>query len=289
MVDQTSSNLVECPICNGPTTLSGHASYYDQSSRYDTPVYYCRGCDTLYRNVDAGIQTDHYYAASYVKTKNEQRFFRARIGMFGYVLSLAEKYVDTGSTRPNKKFSLLDFGSSYGHLLDLAGDKGIDVIGVEVNEHLMTRCRKKGLMVYKRLSDVPNRVNVVTMIDSLYYVPNCREVLCDIKKCLQPNGTLIARVTNRNLYARLRSKYLHKCNLDAIGDAIISYSLRGIDRLLFYTGFQIIKVIPDHGQGKKMGFLNRLHYILGYLPTLFTGGRAILTPGFFIVAKTKRS
>ena len=39
---------------------------------------------------------------------------------------------------------LVDFGSSYGHLLEIAKKEGFRAIGVEINDHLLEYLRKKG-------------------------------------------------------------------------------------------------------------------------------------------------
>jgi len=278
-----------CPVCNEPMSFSGHADYYDRSSKYKTSIYYCNGCDIFYRDVDSAKMVDHYYAASYVQEQNEERFFNSRIKFLDYMLSLVCKYGKKQSRDDKGEFSLLDFGSSYGHLLDLAKDKGVQPVGIELNEDLIASCREKGLTVYKQLNDVSKKVDVVTMIDSLYCVPNCKAILNDIKGVLKPDGILLVRITNRNLYAKFLKKYIHKGDLSAIGDATISYSFKGIKKLLVLTGFKVIKVIPDYGRGKRLGFKKYLYYRFSYILTLLTGKRIVLTPGIIIVAKMEES
>ena len=282
---QISSNLIKCPICDEPMKFSGHAAYYDRFSHYKTPVYHCKDCDIFYRHVDDAIRMNHYYAASYVQEKNEQQFFCARIKFFEYVLRLAGKYMKTNRGGLDSEFSLLDFGSSYGHLLELARDKGINAIGVEINERLMNSCRQRGLIVYKELSQVPGKVDAATLIDSLYYVPDCQKVLGNIKKCLKAGGVIVVRVTNRNLYAKLINKCVRKGDLSTLGDVIIGYSLKGMDRLLALTGFNLIEVIPDYGQGKDLGLSKRLCYLLSYVLTLLVRKKFILTPGLIVIAR----
>lgn len=277
---------IECPICCKPMKLSGHGAYYDRSYRYKTPIYYCNDCDIFYRDVDSSKLVDHYYAASYVQKENEDRFFRDRMKFFEYVLQLVNKY----SKRIfHGEFCLVDFGSSYGHLLELAKDKGISAIGIELNEKLASSCREKGLSVYKQLSDICEKVDVVTSIDSFYCVPDGKQVLRDIKNILKPEGFFIARVTNRNLYVKFVKRYIRKGDLSGIGDATVSYSLKGIRKLLNISGFSVLKIIPDYGKGKKVGFIKGFYYRLLYLATIFTGKKYLLTPGIFIVARPEKS
>jgi len=268
-------------------TFSGHANYYGRSSHYNTPIYYCKLCDIFYRDIKVACIIDHSYAASYVQEKKEASLFYSRKKFFEFILSLVKKYKSIESLKDSNRLSLIDFGSSYGHLIYLAKANGIEAVGIELVEDLLISCKVKDFSVYKDLKEVPKKVDVVTAIDSLYYVPNCKEVLADIRNALKPNGILLVRVNNRNLYVRLRKKFIANKDLSMIGDAIISFPLKGIKKLFALTGFQVIRVIPDSGKGKRLGIMKGLCYRFTYVPTILTGYRFIFTPGFFVVAKLK--
>jgi SAM-dependent methyltransferase len=274
-----------CPVCGRRTRLSGDASYYDQSTRYNTPVYYCASCDVFCRDIEARRLVSHNYAASYVQGKNEQSLLNARIEFFRWILSLVRSYLPAGDADESPRPTLLDFGSAYGHLLSLAQEQRFHAVGVELNEELVDNCREKGLCVYRRLDEFSGQADAVTAIDSLYYVPGVRELLAEIRACLKPDGVLLVRVTNRNLYARLNSRFLHKGDLSMIGDATVSYSARSMKKLLRLSGFRVVKTIPDFGKGKKLSIRKRLFYLSGYILTLLTLKRCILTPGIIVVAK----
>jgi SAM-dependent methyltransferase len=277
------NNPVECPVCGNSMPLAGDAAYYDQVSRWRTPVYYCAACDLFYRVVEDRRLVSHYHAASYVQDKNEEHLLRSRIGFFRWILSLIRDY-DRDSAAPSRRTSLLDFGSAYGHLLGLAQEQGFDPTGIELNENLVRTCREKGLTVYKGLDEFSGKVDVITAIDSLYCVSRPKELLTDLRRRLNPGGLLLVRITNRNLHARWRSRFPGSGDLSAIGDATVSYSARGLRRLLSLTGFRVQKVIPDHGQGKKLGVRKRLLYTLTYVLTLAVMKRCVLTPGIVVLA-----
>ena len=263
---------------------SGAAAYYDQSCRYKTPVFYCGPCDIFYRRVDQRRLVSHYYAASYVQGKNEESLFRGRVEFFRWILSLGREYGAVRAAGEPGLPVLLDFGSAYGHLLRLAGEQGFHAVGVELNEDLVRACRKRGLTVYGGIDEVPGKVDVVTALDSLYCVADPRSLLAALRDKLQPGGVFLARVTNRNLFARLRAKFVHPGDFSVIGDATVSYSLKGIRKLLDSSGFRIQAVIPDHGQGKKLGARRRLFYGFTYLLTLAALKRRVLTPGIIVIA-----
>ncbi len=131
-------------------------------------------------------------------------------------------------------------------------------------------------------------MDIITAIDSLYCVPNCREILAEMKSILKTDGILVVRVTNRNLYTKFMKRYVNKGNLNTIGDATISYSLKGIKKLFDLTGFQVLKVIPDYGKGKRLGFKKYVYYRLSYILTLLTAMRFVFTPGILVIAKSNK-
>ena len=272
-----------CPVCGGPMRHAGDAAYYDQASRWRTPVYYCEACDLFYRDVEERRLVSHFRAASYVRQENEERLFRRRIGFFRWILALVRSYRGTGAGESGR-IRLLDFGSAYGHLLRLAQEEGFEAVGIELNEDLVRACREKGLTVYRGLDEFAGKVDVITPIDSLYCTPQPRELMASLRGKLEPGGLLVARLTNRNLHAQWRSRLGHKGDFSAIGDAIVSYSAKGVGRLLTRSGFRVEKVIPDYGQGKKLGVRKRVFYAFTYLLTLLTLGRRILTPGIIVIA-----
>lgn len=73
--------------------------------------------------------------------------------------------------------------------------------------------------------------------------------------------------------------------LTSIGDSIISYSVKGIRKLLELNGCRVLKIIPDYSKGKKMTLTKKCNYFLCYLITLLTAKRIILTPGVLIVSQ----
>jgi hypothetical protein len=283
--DTQQHNLLACPLCGGQMALAGRALYYDRTGRFKTPVYACGACDIFYREVEEAVRLDHYYAATYVQESNEKRLFESRAGAFHFVLGLADRHLMPQRTTRTEPPILVDYGSAYGHLLKIAGDYNYRTIGVEVNEDLIASCSKQGLEVVKTLSEVPGKIDVITFIDSLYCFPNCREVLLECREHLNPGGLVIARVTNRNLYARLRNRFTRESDLTVLGDAIISFSLKSLTRLFQATGFEIIQVKPDYGQGKCLGRKKSFAYKLSYLATILAIGRLVLTPGIYVVAR----
>ena len=280
------STTMTCPIngrCCRPLEIAGEASYYTKMARFRTPEFYCKSCDIYCRDVDSKEVVDHNLAASYVQIENEDRFYRQRLGFFEFILSLIERHFTSARGRSNG-VALVDFGSSYGHLLDLAQMRGFDTVGIELNEDLVKHSIQRGLTVFGQLGDLSKTADAITIIDSLDYVPNPRQTLMEIRHHLKPEGIVVVRVTNRNLYAKLRKGLLRTDDLSTLGDATINYSLKGLKRLFNRCGFAVLKVIPDGGYGKQLSFNKRLLYSASNLLTLMLAKRIILTPGIILMA-----
>lgn len=77
---------IECPVCGGPMRRVGDAAYYDQVSRWRTPVYYCEACDLFYREVEERRLISHFQAAGCLREENEEGLSRSRIGFFRWTL-----------------------------------------------------------------------------------------------------------------------------------------------------------------------------------------------------------
>jgi SAM-dependent methyltransferase len=290
MSDETSTVMntkkLKCPICANAMQQAGTARYYDESAEYRTPIFRCASCDLLYRDVDNSKMISHYYVVSYTQEINEENFRRSRTGFFKHILSITAKYaVKTEPTTPPPV--LVDFGSAYGHLLEAAGRSGFRAVGVELNKKLVSSCRDRGLNVCTDIGQVPDKADVVLAIDSLYCVSDIIALTTAIRNCLKPNGLFLARVTNRNLYARFISRFIRPGDFSTLGDAIISYSKKSLVKLIEAHGFRVVKVIPDYGRGKRLSAKKKTLYWLSYVLTLLLAFRVILTPGLIVVAQAQ--
>jgi 2-polyprenyl-3-methyl-5-hydroxy-6-metoxy-1,4-benzoquinol methylase len=266
-----------CPACDRQMSPAGTAAYYTRTQKFRTPVEWCRACDIYGRTAEASELVDHYYAASYVQPENEARFKEQRIGFFTHLVGM---FRSTSAQR-----QLLDFGSSYGHLMEIAKERGFDVCGVELNQDLVAECNRRGLPTVSAVPDAPGTYNCVAMIDSLYCLPNPIEVLGEVVSKLSPNGELLIRITNRNAYARIMNRLKRQTDFSTIGDATFSYSQGGARKLLARAGLRITEVTPDYGIGKTgLGRKTMLYYGVCKALGKVSGGRVQLAPGLIVRA-----
>lgn len=276
----------ECPICKASMAYIDKCDVRRLNDKiYSNDIFYCEKDDIFYKDVNDPF---YFSSATYVALTHEEHYFIQRIKFFSYILKLAKKNCPS-STRNQL---LLDFGSSYGHLLSLAEQMGFSAIGIEINDHLRTYCNRKGLSVFKFIEDVKENVDIITFIDSLYYLNNPKDILKKTYAILENEGVILIRVTNRNWLIKKRGliKHLFKPflpwkNLNILGDAVISYSIKGIVNLLSKTGYEITQIIPEPFSLKTIDFKKRIYYKLTYLFTLITFNKYIYTSGVIIIAK----
>jgi SAM-dependent methyltransferase len=274
------TEVYPCPICGAIAPEVGRSPYRASLERWlQTPILECRSCDIFFRKLDDADRLSHFYAASYVQPEGDRAFWDERYRFLSFILNLATCRLS------NAPWRLLDVGCAYGHLLELARRNGVDAEGIEINENLVALCRRKGLTVWSGLDRVTQPADVITLIDSLYYLPRPVESMQQLHNKLSPDGILIIRLINRNWFIHARAAIIHRYNFGLLGDAEIGYSVRGIRRLLADTGFRITAIFPDSGAGKRNALKIRAIGALTLAATNLTFRRLFLTPGIIVLAR----
>lgn len=187
--------------------------------------HWCRQCDLMVRNLnyDNPIVASHFDIASYTSFSHEENLRKARNAFYGWLLKHVQRH---GGPAPK---SVLDFGCSYGHLLDLCKDSGsFDTVGVEVASHVLTRLRAQGRhRAFSSLEEVPDAsFDAVFAVDSIYYVEgDPQRLITQLASKLRPNGILLTRTTNRNLLYRAAACIKKKTAPH--GGTLVSYRFMG--------------------------------------------------------------
>jgi SAM-dependent methyltransferase len=271
---------MECKICGGVSIICGHGIYYlEDGKSFPVPFYFCRNCNSFIRKVDEKSVLSHLKAASHTDIKNEERFFKMRMRFFKYLFSL----IETHNYSPD---SWLDFGCSYGHLLEYLKEKNIECAGIEITEGVRLLANKKGLMIFESLDDLPveKRFDVVSLIDSIYYSDEPVKLIKSLHSRILQNGLVIIRITNRVWLAKVK-RILFNGELGlALGDATISYSKKSISYLLERNGFKILKITSIE-KGKSLEFKVNIFYFLTAILNTISFGLINLSPGLIVLAQ----
>ena len=260
-------------------TVAGNTGVLSAPGQPSTPVFFCRACDVYRSGALPGTHAGSDYRASYTRPSLERHWRSQRDGFYRYLLRLIQESLPAGRAAP----IVVDFGSCYGHFLSLAAQRGYRVVGVEINPELVSITRRMGFATVTSLGAVPPGVDVITFIDSFYYVESPEDVLRQAKAKLRDDGIVLLRVTNRNWFATLRRR-LGLDDLGVLGDALISYSPGALRKLLEGAGFRVDRVIADGGAGKTLGCSKKSAYRMLQLLTALSGNRVVLTPGVILIA-----
>ncbi len=289
-------NRETCPVCSD--NRSKYLGWQKLATRphhsVSTDVYFCLGCGTTYRQrLSKDVIYEHLVSgASYTDVTRAHHWATAREGFFKWVLEIASSRVRSDQRR------MLDVGCSYGHLVRLFRDDGWEACGVDVSPLVAEYARRNlGVTVMsgaiEEISLPAGTFEVVTMIDSLYYMQEPEKVLKLVHTILRPDGLLVIRSINRAFLARVRywlyrlKVYRTKDELpfSLLGDALYSPSISGLRLLLERAAFRDTVLVSESGRGKKMSRLRAGIYLLAHGIWLATGKRVLLSPGVVLVAR----
>jgi len=99
--------------------------------------------------------------------------------------------------RSNKHKNLLDIGAGTGDFLLKASSEGFKISGIEPNEKARSNAAKKGLQLYKDISEVKNQTfDIITLWHVLEHLPNLEKQLQIIESVLEKDGVLVVAVPN---------------------------------------------------------------------------------------------
>ena len=162
------------------------------------------------------------------------------------------------------KGMMLDIGSAFGHMLNMAINEGFSVLGVEPS-HLARQIayEKFKIQSVKDIDDIKHesRFDVILCLETLYYCYDARQMLDSIRQKLSSSGCLVlkTRCNRTNLFrlcAALNILLKRKLLCVQPGTLLYGYSLRGyhlfttrnIKKLLADTGFKVIKTVNEKQQ-----------------------------------------
>lgn len=280
------------PLVSAPFFVRWH-----DGNRVNLPtiLYYCKSCDFGIRGLDYNdpMVATHYELTGYTDPQREEHWCEKRRIFFNWFNSLAIKHLG-GPPR-----SVLDFGCSFGHLLDIFADNGAETLGVEVAPQLLEKLKKERRhRIYQTIKDpeIPDdSIDVITAIDSIYYcgVPKPADLFAIFARKLRSGGILITRTTNRNqiykIYA-LRWHLLHgRFDKPApiahrvCGDGMFNFSERAILKYLEPTGLKKVATYRWEHKRKRPG--ERLRDVIALAVYYVSRGRLDVCPGLVLVAR----
>jgi len=276
----------KCNICQSEQIKQlGIISLYSIEGDYETPVLMCKKCGVIYRDFDYSDDKikNHFCIASYTDLNKEQYWKSKREGFFGQIVKLSFDYVEL-----TKATNVLDFGCSYGHLLEEYKQFGCNCFGVELDNKLHKVIKPKFHNVYEDLKEISLDIkfDIINLIDSLYYVEDPVTLLNDLRHRLISKGIIIIRITNRAFLLKLLYKVSPSIvNSDIFGDGKYNFSEKSMGIMMEKAGFKVSRIIINE-KGKIInGIKKKIIYNVSLLTSNFL--RIKITPGLiYVVRKT---
>jgi 2-polyprenyl-3-methyl-5-hydroxy-6-metoxy-1,4-benzoquinol methylase len=141
--------------------------------------------------------------------------------------------------------SILDYGCGAGDFLQHMQKNGYDVTGMEPNPKANEISKSKignENVVNCELKDINQKFDIITMWHVLEHIPNLNEILAELKKHLNPGGTLIIAVPNHLSYdANYYGKYWAAYDVPR---HLWHFNPESIKRLVNNFGMKIENVSP---------------------------------------------
>lgn len=116
------------------------------------------------------------------------------------VLNLVKTDGVVKSAKNNQSPKLLDIGCGTGDFIVACNNANFNVVGVEPNKNARnitnTKLQKSKTEIFDNITEINAKFDVITMWHVLEHVPNLTEYISQLKKLLQPNGTILIAVPN---------------------------------------------------------------------------------------------
>ncbi len=288
MNDHVAGRLAEvkCGACGERADcLVGTIPFYLKGGELETSIWRCEKCGSYTRDLDFDdpLVRSHFDVASYTNPDAEESIRTIRSEYFQYLTELIQSRIK----KSLHDVRVLDVGISYGHFLGRLRDSGARPEGVEIVAALREMATKRGLLVHGDIPPVENGTfDIITAIDSIYYVNHPLLQLKQLRLLLKPDGHLFMRIANRTWLLDWRRALGLRIGSDHFGDAKVDFSIHGIIRLIEKAGFAVEEIVwAEKGKADPRGYM-RFYYWITPLLSEYLSLR--ITPGVIVIARPMR-
>ena len=286
-----------CVACQGTDS----SVFWEDPSR---TIRRCRSCGLLFVFPQPDVHTIHNeFQSNYFTNGHSPALTRLELEFEAWRKpTLARIVRQIRALKPAGK--LLDVGCASGELFDHFPNGNWELYGIEPSSMAFERARKRFEaasqihLINAYLHDVslkPKSLDVITILESLYYMPNPRQELSYVARILRNDG-LLAIAMPGYTYQRLRHSgpishalYGSPCSLTK--SHLFYFSRKSLAALLKSEGFEIFETIQlgSSSYGSSVGQFARQTYlnfskILGSL----TLGKVNLAPHVLYLCEKRK-
>jgi SAM-dependent methyltransferase len=268
-----------CDACGDPL----------RSVRYpgvDLDLRRCGRCDLVFNAARDEMQHEElgFDDAFFARYGEHPLMFQTELDR---ILGLLGRASPTGITA-------VDFGCGAGQFLRFLAGRGVNAIGVELDERLCTRLRQSGLRCYLHVAaaadDMPGGADVVYMSHTLEHLMRPLEDLRAAFRLVRPGGGLITTVPCSSPATRALDRLRARWRPDFgwglfYGGHLTYFNQRGLAALVRAAGFEEVAFLPGVlGENLLRGLLRpelvepvyrrvllptqRLFALVGFMPNL---------------------
>jgi SAM-dependent methyltransferase len=275
---------VSCILCGGKSPSS--VFWHDQE-RGD--IVRCLTCGLVFRT-PRRLEQSVGLAFAETFTESREPFF-----LLDYRESNLRKIAQWVLNHHPAPGSVLDIGSSYGTLLGMFPESWVRV-GIEPSESAcrVARERLPNVQIIQSLlgeASLPDAsFDVITIVDTVYYLSYPLRDLMGLKRLLKPNGMLL--IEAQNFHNR---GYVYRWLKHPFSDTwMYFYTPGSLKRLLGEAGMKVKAnfSLPGHRVGSKRRLARLLTWTEYYLTesiAKISAGKVHLAPHFVLVATLDRN
>lgn len=216
-------------------------------------LHKCKNCSFIFSaRVPSRVEIDEIYKNKFNHTSY---FSPITVKRYESLLDDFESFRKTNR--------ILDVGAGFGFFMQIAKERGWEIIGVEISDLCIEECERKGLSVLKgmltELNLEENQFDVITGLEVIEHVSNPKEMMQEMHRLLRKGGLLYLTTPNFNAINRyrLKEKYdvisypIHLCYFTPKTLKKLSSDVGLSVRKIKTTGYSITRVRTSKGKSNQ--------------------------------------